>query len=65
MWLVRGDRLTFQPVRVTSLSGESARVAGLSPGARIVALGADHLREGQRIRPAPLPGVIALAGSPR
>lgn len=62
VWLVRGDRVTFQPVKVSALAMETAQVTGLFPGARIVALGADHLRNGESVRPAPLPGVTASAG---
>ena len=61
VWLVRDARLTFQPVKVTALDVETATVTGLPPGARIVALGADRLRAGQTIRPAPLPGGAASA----
>ncbi len=57
VWLVRGDRVIFQPVKVTTLGSETAQVTGLSPRARIVALGADHLRNGQPVRSAALPGV--------
>ncbi len=56
VWLVRNDRVAFQPVEVKGLTAESATVAGVAPGARIVALGADRLRQGQRVRPASLPG---------
>ncbi len=65
VWLVHGDHVAFQPVRVTGLTAESAQVSGVPRGALIVALGADQFRQGQRIRPAPLPGAVAPAGSAR
>jgi RND family efflux transporter MFP subunit len=63
VWLVRGGHLAFQPVKVLALGSETATVTGLSPGARIVGLGADHLRQGEAVREAPLPGALALAGA--
>jgi RND family efflux transporter MFP subunit len=65
VWLVRNDRVAFQPVKVKGLSNESATIAGVTPGARIVALGADQLRQGERIRPAPFPGVAAPSETAR
>jgi len=61
VWRVRGDRVAFQPVRILALGGESAEVAGLSPGTRIVGLGADRLREGETVRPTALPGLAVAA----
>ncbi|MGX7706184.1 efflux RND transporter periplasmic adaptor subunit [Methylobacterium sp. Gmos1] len=52
-----------QPVVVARLSEESAEIAaGLSPGERIVALGAHLLKAGQEVRQAPL-GPTAQASS--
>lgn len=59
VWRVDHDRIAFQAVKLLAMDAETATVAGISPGARIVALGADHLREGQHIRTALLPGLIA------
>ena len=50
VWLIGDDRVRFAPVTIVSLGAELAIVDGLAPGARIVALGADRLREGQAIR---------------
>jgi RND family efflux transporter MFP subunit len=60
VWLLtEGDRVTFRPVRLRALNGETATVEGLAPGAAIVGLGADRLREGEKVRLAPLPGAPA------
>ncbi len=61
VWLVSedGKGVTFQPVRVERLSGESAVVAGLATGQPLVALGAHLLHEGAMIRTQ-----IAKAGTP-
>jgi len=61
VWVLSGNRVRFSPVRLVSLASETATVEGLSPGARIVALGADRLREGEIVRPAPLPGTVGPA----
>lgn len=63
VWRIANDRVQFQPVRLLALQGETARVGGLAPGARIVALGAERLREGQRVRTIALAGV-ETAGRP-
>jgi RND family efflux transporter MFP subunit len=65
VWALAGDRARFQPVRLLDLSSETATVAGLASGARIVALGADRLREGELVRPASLPGTPAQAEAAR
>lgn len=53
--------VTAQPVAIARLSEESAEVAsGLSPGERIVALGAHLLKAGQTVRQAP-PGMTGVA----
>jgi RND family efflux transporter MFP subunit len=65
VWLVQNDRVAFQRVKVKGLTAESATIAGVTPGAWIVALGADQLRQGERIRPASLPGVATLSEARR
>jgi hypothetical protein len=65
VWLVRNDRVAFQPVKVKGLTAESATIAGVAPGARIVALGADQLRQDERIRPASPPGIATLSEAGR
>ena len=50
----RHQTVTAQPVSVARLSEESAEVvSGLSPGDRIVSLGAHLLKAGQKVRQAP------------
>jgi RND family efflux transporter MFP subunit len=62
VWVLTADnRVTFRPVRLAGLNGETATVEGLAPGARIVGLGADRLREGEAVRTAPLPGTLSSA----
>jgi RND family efflux transporter MFP subunit len=56
VWRVVGTTVRFQPVRLAGLGPETARVVGLAAGSRIVGLGAERLREGEAIRPAPMPG---------
>lgn len=63
VWRVASDRrVSFHPVSVLRLTAETAQITGLDAGTQIVALGADHLREGQTIRPIALPGAPARAG---
>jgi RND family efflux transporter MFP subunit len=50
VWVVQNDTVHFHPVRVVSLTAETALVTGLSPKDRIVALGAHLLHEGQLVR---------------
>src|SRR6476660_4324595 len=53
VWLVQGDspRVTWRTVKIASLSDGAASVRGnLKTGARVVALGAHLLREGEQIR---------------
>ena len=59
VWRLVGDRVRFQPVRLLALGADTATVSGVDPGERIVALGADRLREGQQVRTTPLPGAAA------
>lgn len=46
-----GSLVTFQPVRLVRVTGETAIVSGLEAGRRIVSLGAHLLREGQPVKP--------------
>jgi len=53
VWVVEGEtpRVTWRAVQIAGLSGEAATVAGnLEPGARVVALGAHLLHEGEKVR---------------
>ncbi|TDK39223.1 efflux RND transporter periplasmic adaptor subunit [Rhizobium deserti] len=51
VWLVRDDAtVTFHPVTVSQVGEETARVVGVDPGTRIVALGANFLSEGMQVR---------------
>jgi RND family efflux transporter MFP subunit len=50
VWIAADGVVHFRPVRVLSLGVETATVDGIGIGTRIVAMGADRLREGQRIR---------------
>ncbi|HEV2553039.1 MAG TPA: efflux RND transporter periplasmic adaptor subunit [Bosea sp. (in: a-proteobacteria)] len=54
VWLLddTGSLVTFQPVRLVRVTGETAIVSGLEAGRRIVSLGAHLLREGQQVRPS-------------
>lgn len=47
-----GSLVTFLPVRLVRVTGETAIVSGLEAGGRIVSLGAHLLREGQQVRPS-------------
>ena len=55
IWRVDRDRVRFQRVRIASLGAETVKIVGVTTGERIVALGADRLREGDRVRTMPLP----------
>jgi RND family efflux transporter MFP subunit len=52
VWAVQKDQVRFKPVRVIRLGEEAAAIAAgsLANGERIVTLGANQLREGERIR---------------
>ena len=52
VWVVAGGRVKFRRVHVLELGNETASLADadLHPGERIVALGAQLLREGERVR---------------
>ena len=53
VWVLDGDRVRFRRVRLLALTEETVLLDGVDAGTRIVALGADRLREGERIRVAP------------
>ncbi|WP_404993835.1 efflux RND transporter periplasmic adaptor subunit [Cupriavidus pauculus] len=60
VWVIQGDpaKVSWRSVTIVHLGDEAARVAGqVNQGDRIVALGAQLLREGQQVR------VIGQAGS--
>lgn len=65
VWVIGADaRLTYRPVQVRSLDVETATVAsGLSPGERIVALGAHQLTDREQVRVAADPWHEASADS--
>ena len=53
VWVVKGEpaRVAWQPVTVLHLDDDSARVSGtLKQGDRVIALGAQLLREGEQVR---------------
>lgn len=52
VWVVRGDRVRFRPVRIRRLGEEAAAIeaGSLAAGERIVTLGAHLMREGMRVR---------------
>ncbi|TGN95815.1 efflux RND transporter periplasmic adaptor subunit [Burkholderia sp. USMB20] len=53
VWIVSGEpaKVAWRPVTVEHLNDESARVSGaLKPGDRVVALGAQLLRDGEAVR---------------
>jgi len=52
VWVLDGPTSTvhFQPVQLVRVTGETAMVAGLKSGDRIVSLGAHLLREGAHVR---------------
>jgi len=62
VWLLRGDKVAFLPVRIAGMNADSAVVEGVEVGSRIVGIGADRLREGQQVRPVAMPGSSATRG---
>jgi RND family efflux transporter MFP subunit len=60
VWVVKAGRVTLRPVQVAALGEETASIApgALTQGDRIVALGAQLLREGQAVR-------VATAAAPQ
>lgn len=62
VWRVENGTVHFQPIKVVSLGTETAKIGGIASGSLIVALGADRLREGGRVRTMALsPTQIATA----
>lgn len=65
VWVIQGDpaKVTWRSVTIVRLGDEGARVAGqVKQGDRIVALGAQLLREGQQVRLAGQDAGTAIAG---
>ncbi len=65
VWVVSGEpaKVTWRPVAVRRIDDESARVVGrLEQGERIVALGAQLLREGEEVRVANQAVAVASEG---
>jgi multidrug efflux pump subunit AcrA (membrane-fusion protein) len=61
VWVIHGEpaKVSWRPVAVQGLDDDAARVTGqITPGDRIVALGAHLLREGEQVR---LVGDVATA----
>ena len=53
VWLVEGEspQVTWRAVQISGLSNEAASIVGdFKPGDRVVALGAQLLREGEHVR---------------
>jgi RND family efflux transporter MFP subunit len=53
VWSIQGDHVRFHPVHIVRLGVESATITGVPAGERIVALGADRLRDGEQVRTTP------------
>lgn len=65
VWVVSGEpaKVAWRPVAVRHVDDDSARVDGqLKPGERIVALGAQLLREGEQVRVAGVAVTLAADG---
>ena len=65
VWIIQGDpaKVSWRAVTIVRLGDEGARVAGqVKQGDRIVALGAQLLREGQQVRVAGQGASTAIAG---
>lgn len=54
VWRLTDARVSFRPIKIVSLSEETAVIEGVEPGERIVALGANLLRQGEQVRVAPI-----------
>jgi hypothetical protein len=51
VWLLHGDSVSFQPVEIGQIGEETAILTrGLTAGEAVIALGAQFLHEGQRVR---------------
>ena len=65
VWVIQGEpaKVSWRSVAIVRLGDEGARVTGqVKQGERIVALGAQLLREGQQVRVAGQGGSTAIAG---
>lgn len=65
VWVIGGEpaKVSWRPVTVEHLDDDSARVAGeLKPGERVVALGAQLLRDGEQVRMAGQGVAVASEG---
>lgn len=66
VWVVDGNppKVSWRPVTIERLDDDSARVAGaLKQGDRVVALGAQLLREGEQVRVAGQGAAVAVASA--
>ncbi|RQR71333.1 efflux RND transporter periplasmic adaptor subunit [Burkholderia sp. Bp9012] len=66
VWVVAGDpaKVGWRPVTVEHLGDDSARVSGtLRQGDRVVALGAQLLRDGEAVRVSPQAATVASEGA--
>jgi len=66
VWVINGQpaKVSWRPVAVQGINDDAARVAGqITPGDRIVALGAHLLREGEQVRMASDVATAAAAGA--
>jgi multidrug efflux pump subunit AcrA (membrane-fusion protein) len=67
VWLIDGEpaKVSWRPVSVQQLDEERARITGtIKAGERIVALGANLLRDGERVRVSPETPVVAAKELP-
>ena len=65
VWVIQGEpaKVSWRSISIVRLGDEGARVAGqVKQGDRIVALGAQLLREGQQVRVAGQGASTAIAG---
>ena len=55
VWVLHGDVVSFRPVRIRQMGQETAVLSGgVAAGEPVVALGAQFLHEGERVRLAPV-----------
>lgn len=55
VWVLRGDSVSFRPVQIRQMGQETAVLSdGVTAGEPVVALGAQFLHEGERVRSAPV-----------
>jgi multidrug efflux pump subunit AcrA (membrane-fusion protein) len=68
VWVVAGSpaQVSWRPVKILGLDDAYARIeSGLKAGDRIVTLGANLLREGEKVRVAEREGATRIAGEVR